>query len=348
LIISNFAGVGGGYPNNLGYGTTGDGGPASSALFLGATNIWVDSSLNMFICDFYRVRKVNSAGIISTYAGSPTIFTAGSTGDGGPATNALFAAGVYSAFGDNSGNLYIGDNGNNKIRKVDSSGIITTFAGNGQSSDVSEGILSAGTQGNSGDGGPATLARLNNCRAAVPDVSGNVYIADSNNNVIRKVDRAGIISTFAGIMYSNNRNSGYYSGEGGPATSCHMFNPYHVYPDIFGNVYIASISYDAIYVVNSEGIISTFAGGNGRGNTGDGGPASSAQLNVNNGLHADIYGNVFIADFSMRIRMVNNAGIISTIAGTHLFYHLLYHHLLHSPSILPLFSLSLRHRGNRL
>jgi hypothetical protein len=173
LIISNFAGVVGGYPNNLGYGTTGDGGPASSALFLGATNIWVDSSLNMFICDFYRVRKVNSAGIISTYAGSPTTFTAGSTGDGGPATNALFA-GVYSAFGDNSGNLYIGDNGNNKIRKVDSSCIITTFAGNGQSSDVSEGILYAGTQGNSGDGGPATLARLNNCRAAVPDISGNV------------------------------------------------------------------------------------------------------------------------------------------------------------------------------
>jgi hypothetical protein len=141
-------------------------------------------------------------------------------------------------------------------------------------------------------------------------------------------------------MYSNNRNSGYYSGEGGPATSCHMFNPYHVYPDIFGNVYIASISYGAIYVVNSEGIISTFAGGNGRGSTGDGGPASSAQLNGNNGLHADIYGNVFIADFSMRIRMVNNAGIISTIAGTHLIYHLLYHHLL-TIHVVTLISLSL-------
>ena len=292
FIISTIAGTGV-------VGSTGDSSAATSALLNNPSRVAVDTSGNMYINDDFnnKIRKVSSTGIITTFAGTGT---RGSTGDGGAATSAL----LYNVYGsvcvDLSGKVYIGDNGNNKIRVVDSSGIITAFAG-------------TGVAGYSGDGGAATSAKMDASYDFSVDVSGNVYIAEIINRIVRKVNSAGIISLFAGQVGLTG-----YSGDGGQATSALLNGPYSVSADISGNVYIAEYSNHIIRKVNSAGIISLLAGTVlSYGFSGDGGQATSAQLYGPYGVFADMYGNVFIADkINNRIRMVNSAGIIATIAGT--------------------------------
>jgi sugar lactone lactonase YvrE len=229
-------------------------------------------------------------GVITTVAGNGTV---GYSGDDGPATSAELSAPASVAV-DAAGNLYIADTGNNRIRKVDKSGTITTIAGNGSS-------------GYYGDGGPATSAELYPAALAV-DASGNIYIA--NGNRIRKVDKSGTITTIAG-----NGSSGY-SGDGGPATSAELSYPCGVALDASGNIYIADAIDNCIRKVDVSGDITTVAGNGTMGCSGDDGPATSAELSAPAGVTVDAAGNLYIADCSNnRIRKVDKKGFVTTIAG---------------------------------
>jgi uncharacterized protein (TIGR03437 family) len=287
-IITTVAGNGSqGYP--------GDGGPATSAELYNPSGVVVNTSGSVYIADTSnsRIRKVSAAGIITTVAGNGA---EGYSGDGGPATSAqlFYPSGVAL---DASGNLYIADQNNNRIRKVSATGIITTVAGNG-------------AEGYSGDGGSATSAQLNVPFGVAVDASGNIYIADSNNNRIRKVSATGIITTVAG-----NGAQGY-SGDGGSATSAQLNFPYGVAVDASGNLYIADKFNERVRRVSATGIITTVAGNGAQGYSGDGGLATSSQLNTPIGVAVDASGNLYIADeINERIRKVSAAGIITTVAG---------------------------------
>ena len=276
-VISTVAGKG-----TAGY--SGDGGPASSAELSTPSGVAVDTSGNIYIADSSNncVRKVDASGVISTVAGNGT---AGYSGDGGPAVSAELSSPSGVAV-DTSGNIYIADDKNNCIRKVDASGVISTVAGNG-------------TGGYSGDGGPATSAELSTPSGVAVDASSNIYIADSSNNCIRKVDASGVISTVAG------KGTGGYSGDGGPASSAELSSPFGVAVDASGNIYIADDKNNRIRKVDASGVISTVAGNGTGGYSGDGGPATSAQLNSPSGLAVDSSGNIYIADTTnYRVREV--------------------------------------------
>ncbi len=246
---------------------------------------------------------------ISTYAGS-TAGTAGSTGDGQTPTNALLNQPVAVAL-DASGNLYIADSGNHKIRKI-SGGKIGTVAGNG-------------TPGYGGDGGSAVNANLNIPYGVRVDGSGNLYIADLANDVVRRVDgKSGNISTFAGV----NGSYGYFANQdGGPASRASLDQPVGLAYDAAGNIYIGDSHNDRVRYVDPNGNIHTLAGANQWQITpgsspwtsygGDGGPAIAATLYYPSGVAVDAAGNVYIADSQdNRVRKVTPNGIITTVAGT--------------------------------
>ena len=271
-----------------------------------------DISGNVFIADriFCLVRVVTkSTGIIKTYAGNSLADGGTFSGDGGPATS----AGLSNPFGvavDISGNLFISDSRNNRIRLVaQSTGIVTTYAGSGTASAYESG-------GFTGDGGPATSAGLNYPAGAAVDISGNLFIADSGSYRIRLVTKStGIITTYAGTGYIDFMT---FSGDGGPATSAGLNYPAGVAVDISGNLFISDSGNNRIRVVTkSTGIITTYAGTGTKTFSGDGGPATSAGLS-SGGVAVDISGNLFIADSdNNRIRLVaQNTGIITTYAGT--------------------------------
>jgi len=269
---------------------TGDGGPATAATLDMPFGVAVNSSGNLFIADTYNgvIRKVNSAGIITTVAGGG----ANPPADGGPATDAQLIEPIDVA-ADNAGNIYIASESN--IFKVSASGIISNVAGNG-------------TFGYGGDGGQATAATLNDIEGVTVDASGNLYIADAINDVIRKVNSAGIISTVAG-----NGTTGFY-GDGGPATNAMLDTPAKVAVDGAGNIYISDSRNFRLRKVNTSGVISTIAGDGTAGASGDGGQATAAQLAETWGITIDGSGNLFFTD-AERIRKINSAGIITTVAG---------------------------------
>lgn len=278
-----------------------DGGQATANWLPSAAGIAVDKQGNLYVWDSAssKVRKVNTAGTIVTVAGSGA---PGYTGDGGPATSAsLFAGGTISGLAvDDAGNLYISDGQNHVVRQVDASGIIRTVAG-------------TGAPGFSGDGGAASAAQLDYPAGIALDSSGNLYIADSSNNRVRKVDRAGVITTAAG-----NGNVSY-SGDGVQAITTAVDRPEGVAVDGAGNLYISETSSSRVRKVDSSGIITTVAGQTKKTNgfSGDGGPATAATLYGPIGLIVDASGNLYIADnVNGRIRKVDAAGIITTYAGT--------------------------------
>jgi len=266
-IISTVAGNG-----VSGYG--GDGGPATAANLYNPVSIAVDAIGNLYIADAsHRIRKVDTNGIITTIAGTGTY---GYSGDGGPATaaNIYFPSGVQL---DNAGNLYFGDSYNRRVRKIDANGIITTVAGNG-------------VRDYSGDGGPATSAKLSYPADIAIDVNGNLYILDWDNHRIRKVDINGIITTVAGTGIAG------YSGDGGPAIFAKLNYPYGVAVDVTGNLYITDSFNYRVRKVNSNGIITTIAGTGTFGYGGNGGLATEARIATTWGISIDTAGNLYFRD----------------------------------------------------
>ncbi len=276
-------------------GFSGDGGPATSAQLYYPNGVATDAAGNLFIADSSnsRIRKVTPAGVISTVAGNGAW---GFSGDGGPATSARLNE-PWGVAVDAVGNLFIADYSNNRVRKVTPAGVISTVAGNGN-------------PGFSGDSGPATSAQLLGPRSVAVDAAGSLFIADSANNRIRRVTPDGLISTVAG-----NGTSGS-SGDGGPATSAGLDAPWGVALDVGGSLFVAERHGSRIREVTPDGLISTVAGNGTWGFSGDGGPATSAQLFMPRGVAADAAGNLYIADtLNDRIRKVTAAGAISTVAG---------------------------------
>ncbi len=285
-VITTVAGTGMG-------GGSGDGGPAADAYLDRPSDVTVDGAGNLFIADWgnQQIRKVDSAGVITTVAGTGRF---GFSGDGGPAADAYLDRPSDVAV-DGAGNLFIADSGNRRIRKVDTSGVITTVAGAGER----------------GDGGPATKARLDSPSDVTVDGAGNLFIADWGAGRIRKVDTAGVITTVAG---TGERG---FSGAGGPAPAARLRSPSDVAVDGAGNLFIADTSNQRIRKVDTSGVITTVAGTGGYGFSGDGGPATAARLAFPGGVAVDGAGNLFIADTSnQRIRKVDMAGVITTVAGT--------------------------------
>jgi trimeric autotransporter adhesin len=322
-----------------GAGYNGDGFLATSAMLNAPSDVALNNAGNLFIVDRGngRVRSGGALQNIETVAG-------GYIGDGGQALhsslNLPFGLGI--AF-DASGNLYIADSDNFRMRRVSTAGVITTFAG-------------TGITGYSGDGGTATTATMNYPNGVAVDQRGNVFISDSGNRVIRKVDNTGTITTFTtfagsfpdpmGLMTDTSGNvyvadydtcvvwkvapSGAtsivagvqnqcgFNSDGIPATQSLLNHPTAAAVDSAGNLYIADWVNSRIRKVNSQGIISTVAG-NGTSNCGkplgDGGPATASQLCHPFGVASDAAGNFYIAS-GQYIRVVNNSGIIQTLAGS--------------------------------
>ena len=290
-IISTIAGNG-----IQGYG--GDGGQATAAKLYFPEEVILDALGNLYIADAgnNRIRKVNTAGVISTIVGNGT---SGFAGDGGPATAAELTDPLGLSL-DVSGNLYIADAYSSRIRKVSTAGIISTIVGNG-------------IYGFAGDGGLATAAELAHPQKVILDAFDNLYIADTENNRIRKVNTAGIISTIAGTGTFG------YSGDGGQATAAELFNPKCVVIDSWGSLYIADQSNSCIRMLNTAGTISTIAGNGNYGYTGDGGQATAAKLAYPAGVSLDALGNLYIADANnSNIRKVTNvaAAGIEAFANT--------------------------------
>ena len=274
-------------------GFSGDNGSATSAQIDTVYGVAVDGQGNIYVADSrnQRVRKISN-GVITTVAGNGQ---AGFSGDNSAAAAAelSFPRGVAV---DAQGNLYIADTGNCRIRKVTSSGIISTVAG-------------TGAPGFSGDAGPAANAQLNYPEAVAVDSSGNLYVADSWNYRVRKIAN-GNIQTVAG-----NGSYGAF-GDGGPAASASLGLIEALTVDTAGNLYLADAYNHVVRKVAPAGGISTVVGG-GFGPAQDGGSAMSAKLKFPKGVAVDEDGDLFIADsLNDRIRMVSPAGVIGTAAGT--------------------------------
>jgi cysteine-rich repeat protein len=239
-----------------------------------------------------RIRRVDAGGAITTVAGTGV---PGFSGDGGQATSAELSFPIGVAV-DGLGNLYISDYNNLRIRRVTTDGIITTIAG-------------TGTGGFNGDGIPATTARLDNPGGIAVDGLGNVYVADSSNHRVRKIATNGIITTSAGTGTPG------YSGDDIPATTARLWFPTDVELDSAGRLYIADKNNQRVRRVATSGEIATVAGTGVQGSTGDGSPATSATLDRPSYVAVDATGNLYINDYSFTVRRVDGAGIIDTVAG---------------------------------
>ncbi len=293
-IITTYAGR---YTELNSGGYSGDGGPATQALLFYPAGIAFDSQDNLYIADYYNcaIRKVSAAtGIITTVVGGGA---PGYSGDGGPAANAELTCPSLVRF-DNWGNMLIADTGNNVIREVNTAtGVINTVVG-----------FWPGNPGYAGDGGPATAALLDGCDAMIDDPSGNLWVCDSNNNVLRKVDHStGVITTMVG-----NGAPGY-SGDGGPATLASLdFNDdTQVYDygnmvfDKNGNLFITDDFNNVVRRVDAvTGIITTVAGQGPpvpSGYSGDGGPPLQAQFNHDVSLCFDSSCDLLVVDYNNNV-----------------------------------------------
>ena len=276
------------------YGYSGDGGPATQARLSFPFDLAIDGAGNLYIADRAneRVRKVEAAtGLITTVAGTGEW---GYSGDGGAATEANLAFPLGLAV-DGSGNLYIADSDNSRVRKVEAAtGLITTVAGTGE-------------WGYSGDGGAATEANLAFPLGLAVDGSGNLYIADSDNSRVRKVEAAtGLITTVAGT------GEWGYSGDGGPAIQAQLSFPVDLAIDGSGSLYIADqYNHRVRKVEATTGLITTVAGTGAEGYNGDGGPATQAQLGLPGNLAIDGSGNLYIANGLGygQVRMVSRVAV---------------------------------------
>jgi uncharacterized protein (TIGR03437 family) len=336
-------------------GFSGDGGPAVDAQLNYPWGVAVDTTGNLYIVDAfnYRIRKVSTAGIITTVAGGGTL--QGEASDGQPATSALLTAWAVAA--DNSGNIFIADNssawnaprglGTTRIRKVSPSGVITTvsspiygwglavddsgqiYVADGErsivriSADGSTTVVAGGGASGLGDGRPAVNARLANPSGVAVDTSGNIFVADRLNYLIRKISPEGVITTVAGNGTGRFLASKPYvqpPTDDRPGTQARLKFPRGVAVDSSGSVYIADSSSHRIRKVSPSGTITTVAGTGVEGFSGDGGQAATAQLNLPIAVSADKAGNLFVLDArNYRVRKISADGIITTVAGNGTF-----------------------------
>ena len=286
-VITTGAGTGVG-------GFSGDGGPATQARLQYPTAVASGPDGSLYIADQYnnRIRRISPDGIISTVAGNGG---KGYGGDGGLATKAQlnWPTGVAVA---PDGSLYIADQVNNRVRRVDPDGIITTVAGTGIAS-------------YSGDGGPAIQARLYYPTSVAAGPDGSVYVTDEYNNRVRKIGTDALINTVAG---SGSRT---YSGDGGPATSAGMWGMRAIAVGADGSLYIATRVDHRVRRVWPNGVIDTVAGNGIRGYSGDGGPATRASFYEPTGLGVTPDGTLYISDIgNFRVRRVGADGVVSTVA----------------------------------
>jgi sugar lactone lactonase YvrE len=318
-VVSVVAGI----PSAAGY--DGDGGLATSAHLNDPIGLTLDSVGNLYIADVFNnvIRKVDTNGIITTVAGQGT---AGYSGDGGLATNAELNN-PLAVLADTVGNLYIGDTFNNVVRKVDLTGKITTIAGTGAGAGTGSWSLADPNGGSGGDGGPATQAQLNGPNGMALDGNGNLYIADTWNGAVRRVDGTGTISVVAGLCGEGCQSG--YTGDGGPATEAELNLPFGLAVDPAGDFYVADTGNRAIRKIDVNGVITTVAGNqqqsdlraqaihwysqakvekNGAhslGSLGDGGLATNATINTPVSVSVDDNGNFYLTDVNVGVRMVN-------------------------------------------
>ena len=293
-IISTFAG-------SHASGYSGDGGIASAATIGSPFGVAADAAGNVYIADYFNnaVRKVSHAGIITTIAGTGV---AGYNGDNMPATAAQLN-GPMGVTLDASGNIYIADKFNERVRKIDTDGNITTIAGTGY-----HGGYGGYDYNNEG---PATAANLTYPASVALDCSGNIYIADMGSETIRKIDGSGTIHCFAGTY------AGGYNGDGIAATTAQLNSPSCVLADCSGNVYIADAWNNRVRKVTTDGNITTIAGNGTGAYSGDGSAATAASLWIPNGITFDACGNLYICDWQNNaVRLLASDGNISTFAGS--------------------------------
>ncbi|MCC7303774.1 MAG: T9SS type A sorting domain-containing protein [Bacteroidia bacterium] len=267
----------------------GDGGLAVNAGIGNVRGLCVDQYSNVYFCDYSysTIRKIDaSTGIITKIAGDPSSW--GYNGDGGVAINALLYRPTAVFVDTSSGQLYFSDTYNHRIRVISlQTGVINTVAGNGIS-------------GFSGDGGPATSARLNYPVSVTKDLSGNIYFGDYGNHVIRRISVNGVISTIAGTGTPG------YAGDGGPAVSAYLFSPCGL--TLVGDslLYFTDLATNRVRMINlNSGIINLVAGNGVYGYGGDGGPAQLASLANPNDLAITSSGDILVADvWNSRIRKI--------------------------------------------
>jgi sugar lactone lactonase YvrE len=266
------------------------------AYFNRPRGVAVDAEGNVFIADTEgnRIRKVTPDGYMFTVAGTGTY---GYLNDGAPGPEAAVVL-PRAVAADGAGNLFYTDGNSSTVRKIDREGVITRVAG------------TYGGSGFSGDGGPATGARLSSPEGVAVDAAGNLYVADTGNHRVRKIAADGGISTVAG----NGEAESY--GDGGPATEAALNTPAGVAVDAAGNLYIAEFRGGRVRKVSPDGVITTYAGDGSRGYSGDGGPAAAASFKDPYGLAVDAAGNLYVADANGgRIRKISPEGIVTTVAG---------------------------------
>ena len=288
-VVSTLAGSHGYDGNTDGIG--------SAARFRSPYGVTVDFSGNVYVADTSNqaIRKITSGGVVSTLAGTSGYFGTGSTDGVANAARFYYPLGLAL---DNAGNVYVADNHNETIRKITSNGVVSTLAG------------SAGISGSAD--GTGNAARFNNPFHVAADSAGNIYVADTGNQTIRKITPAGVVSTFAG-------SAGIIGSADGMGSAARFNNPYGVALDGSGNIYVADTVNETIRKITPTGVVSTLAGLAGSIGNADG-VGSAARFFAPIGVTADSAGNIYVADAQNNsIRKVTPAGAVSTLAGPGLY-----------------------------